>query len=68
MSNRKPRCSALDMDGRQCPTRTGLIAQHYHGNGELYSYGRDEPKWVVVYLCPKHRESDTTTVVRGRVR
>jgi hypothetical protein len=50
------RCQALDMNGRRCRQNHRLVAVSYHGDAELYSHAGPEPKWVRVYLCPKHRE------------
>jgi len=48
-------CQALDMNGRRCRETSRLVAVNYHGNDELYGFSEYEPKWVRVYLCPKHR-------------
>jgi hypothetical protein len=50
------KCQALDMNGRRCRSDRRLVAVSYHGSHELYGYDGPEPKWVRVYLCPKHRK------------
>jgi hypothetical protein len=50
------RCQALSSNGRRCTGTFRVVAVNYHGNGEIYSHDGPEPKWVRVYLCPKHRD------------
>ena len=55
---RTMRCQALDMHGRRCRGDKRLVAVSYHGDPELYGWlaNTNNPSWVRVYLCPKHRE------------
>lgn len=55
-------CQALDQDGLRCGKRKNTIPIQYHGDSELYSGLNDppcEPCWVLVWLCPEHRNPRT---------
>lgn len=51
-------CNALDNDGKKCRASKNLQREQYHGDGEIYGvFNEPWPCWVVVWLCPKHREN-----------
>jgi hypothetical protein len=55
----KTRCAALDIHGRRC-RRTDTKPENYHGDSELYgwSLNSNQPTWVRVVLCGKHRRTN----------
>ena len=50
----KPRCYALDPDGKRCKQKS-IENYSYHGDNEIYSWDSVYPQWVLVPLCKNHR-------------
>ena len=53
-------CQRLDMNGKRCK-RKAVYIEHYHGDHEIYGNEFDnkkEVKWVEIYLCGVHRQTD----------
>lgn len=48
------RCVALDDMGRQCRWQA-VVRESFHGNPETRDFNRDDPAWVLVYFCTKHK-------------
>lgn len=57
-----PGCYGLDENLKKC-RRVSVGCFMYHGDSELYTWGDDEPRTVLVWLCKKHK--GTTHLFRG---
>lgn len=60
-------CNALDNQGKKCRASKNLERYQYSGDNETYgAFNEPWPAWVLVLLCPKHRDDKFIAAVKAR--